>query len=146
MAKVWASVYPTGTSEYTKSKEELLQKHEIPFVVSDDTIHFITDEYSVDVASREYNKPYSLFCMRLCDSSDGGIGMGEGSLEKEEIDAIGEVFGEDADLAVTFSVGSAYGDEEVSIWFVKDEDNGGYKLDCDVESYDFEDEDEDEWL
>ena len=146
MAKVWNTVYPTGDVAYTKSAEDLLTENNIPFTVSEDRIHFITHEWSVDVSSREYDKPHSLFCMQLCDTVDGTIGMGEASLSEDTINIIGQVFGESEDLEVNMSVSSSYGSEEKTIFFEKNED-GTYRLDVDVEDYDeFEyEDDEEEW-
>lgn len=138
MGKVWTSVYSTTKVEYSKEKENLLIDNEIPYTVSNNEIHFINEESSVHIASREYDKPYSLFLMRLTDSCGGSIGMGEYSLEKEKINALGEVFGEE--FAVTVSLGTSYSDEEKWISLGKDSNNGGYELVSEFETYDFEDE------
>ena len=140
MAKVWNTVYASGSIDYTKSSEDLLTKNEIPFSISENKIHFISDKYSVSVASREYDEPYSLFCMQLCDTVEGNIGMGTAPLSDEIINVIGEVFDE-VDLTVTMEVSSSYGSEEKTIYFEKDESKGNYYLEVDLEVHEDEDED-----
>ena len=86
MAKVFLTLNSWARAKNNPSSIKLLESNNIPYEKAGTTIYLISKESnksSVDIISREYNKPYSKFCMQLSDSALGSIYMGEDILEKK---------------------------------------------------------------
>lgn len=110
MAKVFLTLESRAKTDISIEKINLLETNNIPFEYDNNSVFLISQaafRHGISVSSREYDKPYSKFCMQLSDSADGGsIGMGEGSIENEILSILYSVFGDSLEFELTLSCGS----------------------------------------
>ena len=139
MAKVFLSIECLNSTDFSDEKVKKLEVNNIPFESDNEKIYLISKS-EVFVKSREYDKPYSRFCMQIADSTNSSIYMGEGSLEDEKLKILISVFGDPVEFNISLSTGG--GDSEsgcVSLNL----NNGEYEWISDIESdndEEFEDE------
>jgi len=106
MAKVFLTLNSWARAKNNPSSIKLLESNNIPYEKAGTTIYLISKESnksSVDIISREYNKPYSKFCMQLSDSVLGSIYMGEDILEKQLLSILYKVFSDTLYFKFTLS-------------------------------------------
>ena len=109
MAKVYLTLTSSAKASFKEETIEKLDAFNIPFEKDRDTIYLISKRCfnsGEDLKSREYEKSYSEFCMRLADSTNGSIGMGEKSLSKEELKVLYEIFGKSLFFEISLSCGN----------------------------------------
>lgn len=149
MAKVFLSLEISVKTISDEEKIIKLNSNNIPFEEDSGEIYLINKEVynsGADLGSREYDKPYAAFCMRLADSTESSIGMGEGSLDDEVLAVLYEVFGDTLEFQITLSCNSEW--ETISSNLIFDKEENKYYFESEVtESSDEEeyyDEDYDE--
>ena len=143
MAKVFLSLEISVKSASSKDNINKLNSNNIPFEEYEGEIYLINKnvfDSGVDLRSREYDKPYAKFCMRLADTADSSIYMGEGSLDEEVLAVLYEVFGDTLEFRLTLSCNSDWESISACIKFNEEED----KYYCDTEVTESSDEDDDE--
>lgn len=135
MAKVFLTLKSAAKTKSSTKAIKLLENHQIPFEQVGTVLYLISQEAyqsGVDIKSREYSKPYSNFCMQLSDSTTGGsIGMGEGGLQQDVINALFKVFGETLNFEFTLSCNSDV--ENKSAKIVLDKKNRCYVFETVIE-------------
>ena len=120
MAKVFLSLKISVKTTSNKEKINKLNYNNIPFEEDSGEIYLISKTVynsGADVGSREYDKPYAAFCMRLADSTESSIGMGEGSLDAEELAVLYEVFGDALEFQLTLSCHSDWENISANVTF-----------------------------
>ena len=144
MAKVLLSLEISVKSASSKDNINKLNSNNIPFEEYEGEIYLINKnvfDSGVDLRSREYDKPYAKFCMRLADTADSSIYMGEGSLDEEVLAVLYEVFEDTLEFRLTLSCNSDWESISGCIKFNEEEDK--YYCDTEVtESSEEEDEEE----
>ena len=144
MAKVFLTLQSWAQTDISKEKIKLLEKNNIPFECDEKSIFLISQvafNHGISVSSREYDKPYSKFCMQLSDSAEVSIGMGEGSIKKEILSILYSVFGEKLYFELTLSCGSD--SENLSMSIILNENTDLVEIETNLEEEDEEDEEED---
>ncbi len=142
MAKVYLTLTSSAKTDFDEKKIKILETHNIPYENSNNTIFLISQECynsGVDIKSREYDEPYSKFCMQLADSADGSIGMGEESLEDEILEVLYNVFGNSSHFEFSLACGDDYENKSASIVLNADV----YEFETEIEEDEEDDEDED---
>ena len=138
MAKVFLSIECLNSTDFSDEKAKKLELNNIPFESDNEKIYLISKS-EVFVKSREYDKPYSRFCMQVADSTNSSIYMGEGSLEDEILKILVNVFGDPVEFNISLSTGSDSESGCISLNL----NNGEYEWTSDIESdndEEFEDE------
>lgn len=147
MAKVFLSLEISVKTTSNKEKINKLNNNNIPFEEDSGEIYLISKTVynsGANVGSREYDKPYAAFCMRLADSTESSIGMGEGSLDDEELAVLYEVFGDALEFQLTLSCNSDW--ENISANIIFNEVENKYYCSSEVsESSDEEEDYDEEW-
>ena len=142
MAKVYLTLTSSAKANFKQETIERLEAFKIPFEKDGDTIYLISKKCfnsGEDLKSREYDKSYSEFCMRLADSTDGSIGMGEKSLNKEELEVLYEIFGKSLFFEISLSCGND--NENLTAEVVLNQVNKEYEVVTELEE---EEDDEEE--
>ena len=142
MAKVFLKLTISVKTTSNKEKINKLNSKNIPFEEDTGEIYLISKEVynsGANLRSREYDKPYAVFCMRLADSTESSIGMGEGSLDYEELAVLYQVFGDGLEFQLSLSCNSDWENISANIKFKEE----GNKYFCDSEVT--ESSDEEEW-
>lgn len=107
MARVFMTLTSRAKTRATAKSINVLESHSIPYEKIGRTIYLISERAyasQVDVSSRDYDRPYSKFCMQLSDSTAGGsIGMGEAPLDDKTMSALYKVFGDSLSFEFTLS-------------------------------------------
>jgi hypothetical protein len=138
MAKVFLTLKSSAKTNFNLKKIKLLESHKIPFENTHGEIYLICEESyhsGVSISSREYDKPYSRFCLQLSDSTTGGsIGMGEASFEDVIYSVLYKVFGNSLDFEFTLSCGSDYENKTARIVFNEDENSYEFETEIDEEN------------
>ena len=145
MAKVFLSLEISVKSASSKDNINKLNSNNIPFEEYEGEIYLINKnvfDSGVYLGSREYDKPYAKFCMRLADTTDSSIYMGEGSLDEEVLAVLYEVFGDALEFQLTLSCNSDWESISASIIFNEEEDK--YYCDTEVTESSEEEDEEDE--
>ena len=145
MAKVFLSLEISVKTTSNKEKINKLNNNNIPFEEDSGEIYLISKTVynsGANVGSREYDKPYAAFCMRLADSTESSIGMGEGSLDDEELAVLYEVFGDALEFQLTLSCNSDW--ENISANIIFNEVENKYYCSSEVSESSDEEEDYDE--
>jgi hypothetical protein len=145
MAKVFLSLEISVKSASSKDNINKLNSNNIPFEEYEGEIYLINKnvfDSGVDLRSREYDKPYAKFCMRLADTTDCSIYMGEGSLDEEVLAVLYEVFGDALEFQLTLSCNSDW--ESISACIIFNEEEDKYYCDTEVTESSEEDDDEDD--
>ena len=145
MAKVFLSLEISVKSASSKDNINKLNSNNIPFEEYEGEIYLINKnvfDSGVDLGSREYDKPYAKFCMRLADTTDSSISMGEGSLDEEVLAVLFEVFGDTLEFRLTLSCN--YDWESISACIKFNEEEDKYYCDTEVTGSSEEEEDEEE--
>ena len=145
MAKVFLSLEISVKSASSKDNINKLNSNNIPFEEYEGEIYLINKnvfDSGVDLRSREYDKPYAKFCMRLADTTDSSIYMGEGSLDEEVLAVLYEVFGDTLEFQLTLSCNSDWESISACIKFNEEEDK--YYCDTEVTESSEEEDEEDE--
>ena len=145
MAKVFLSLEISVKSASSKDNINKLNSNNIPFEEYEGEIYLINKnvfDSGVDLGSREYDKPYAKFCMRLADTTDSSIYMGEGSLDEEVLAVLYEVFGDALEFQLTLSCNSDW--ESISACIIFNEEEDKYYCDTEVTESSEEDDEEDE--
>lgn len=138
MAKVFLSIECLNSTDFSDEKAKKLELNNIPFESDNEKIYLISKS-EVFVKSREYDKPYSRFCMQVADSTNSSIYMGEGSLKDEILEILVNVFGDPVEFNISLSTGSDSESGCISLNL----NNGEYEWTSDIESdndEEFEDE------
>jgi len=121
MAKVFLTLKSFAKTNFNLKKIKILESHKIPFENTDGEICLICKESffsGVSIGSREFDKPYSRFCMQLSDSTTGGsIGMGEASFEDIIYSVLYKVFGDSLDFEFTLSQLVLLSVKRCFLWF-----------------------------
>ena len=145
MAKVLLSLEISVKSASSKDNINKLNSNNIPFEEYEGEIYLINKnvfDSGVNLGSREYDKPYAKFCMRLADTTDSSIYMGEGSLDEEVLAVLYEVFGDTLEFQLTLSCNSDWESISACIKFNEEEDK--YYCDTEVTESSEEEDEEDE--
>ena len=145
MAKVFLSLEISVKSASSQDNINKLNSNNIPFEEYEGEIYLINKnvfDSGVDLRSREYDKPYAKFCMRLADTTDCSIYMGEGSLDEEVLAVLYEVFGDALEFQLTLSCNSDW--ESISACIIFNEEEDKYYCDTEVTESSEEDDEEDE--
>ena len=128
MAQVALGFRSFAKTDFAEEISTTLTSHDIPFEIVDGVIFLISKrayDSRLHLRSRTYDHPYSEFCMRLSDSTEGGsIGMGEGGLPEGIATVIHQVFGDDVLFELTLSCNSDW--ENLSVIVKFDEESGSH--------------------
>ena len=134
MAKVFLTLNSRARAKNNPSTIKLLESNNIPYEKAGTIIYLISKESnksSVDIISREYNKPYSKFCMQLSDSTPGSIGMGEDILEKKILSILYKVFSDTLYFKLTLSCNSDVENKTAKIIF--NAKNKSYDIEVEID-------------